>query len=246
MLPPVFYLPTESMLEGIVALPAEEGRHALSVLRLGRNDLILAVDGDGIAYRGEILDTKKPSKVTFRITSTVRNLGEPSVRLTLAAGLSTGFKFDQVIQQGTEVGISRFVPLKTEKSQIKSSDLTTKLRRFEKVAVAAMKQSRRSFLPAIAGIRTLPEFLRESADEPLKLLFHPTEGTGYSFEQIAKESVQRAAILVGPESGFSENEVELALKAGFKPVSLGERVLRTETAGPVCAALVLLALGEFK
>jgi 16S rRNA (uracil1498-N3)-methyltransferase len=242
---PIFYVPSNKISGDLIELPADESRHAITVLRLKRNDPVVVVDGNGMTYRGELIIEKQSKYASVRVTSTIRNSGEPMVRLTLAAGLSTGFKFDQVIQQGTEVGISRFVPLKTEKSYIKSSDLSNKLNRFEKVAVAAMKQSRRSYLPDVAGIRTLPEYLKESMDEPLKLLFHPEIEQSISLESLRNSSVQRASLLIGPESGFSTAEVNQALSAGFKPVSLGTRVLRTETAGPVCAALVLQALGEY-
>ncbi len=242
---PIFYVPSSKISGDTIELSAEESRHATTVLRLKKNDPVIVVDGNGMAYKGE-LDLNKGSKyASVRVTNVMRNAGEPMVRLTLAAGLSTGFKFDQVIQQGTEVGVSRFVPLKTEKSYIKSSDLSNKLNRFEKVAVAAMKQSRRSYLPDVAGIRTLPEYLKESMDEPLKLLFHPEVENNITLQSLQAVTVNRAALLIGPESGFSTSEVTQAVSAGFKPISLGNRVLRTETAGPVCAALVLQALGEY-
>lgn len=242
---PIFYVPSNKISSDTIELSADESRHVTTVLRLKRNDPVIVVDGNGMAYRGELVTDNNSKHASVRVTDTMRNSGEPMVRLTLAAGLSTGFKFDQVIQQGTEVGVSRFVPLKTEKSYIKSADLSNKLNRFEKVAIAAMKQSRRSYLPDVAEIRSLPEYLKESMDEPLKLLFHPDVEAGISLESIKNPAVQRAAILIGPESGFSVNEVASAINAGFKPISLGSRILRTETAGPICAALVLQALGEY-
>src|SRR5262245_201639 len=111
MQPPFFYVPLQAISDDTIILPTEEAKHAVTVLRLKRNDAVIVVDGNGMAYRGEISEAKTPKQVIVHITSTIRNMGEPHVRLTLAAGLSTGLKLDQVIQQGTEVGVSRFVPL---------------------------------------------------------------------------------------------------------------------------------------
>lgn len=248
MLLPLFYAPSENISQTTIVLPPDESKHAVAVLRLAGGDLVLVTDGLGIAWRGSIVESTA-RRVTVSVLSQHRNFGEPSVRLTLAAGLSTAAKFDTLVQKGTEVGVSRFVPVITDRSKAKIEDprkAQSKIARLERVALAAMKQCRRSYRPDIAAPESLTDFLAASDPEAVRLIFHPTaDGVGLSGIRIPEGS-RRLTVLIGPEAGFSDEEVALARGVGFQPVSLGERILRTETAGPVIAALVLARLGEFR
>jgi 16S rRNA (uracil1498-N3)-methyltransferase len=253
VLPPVFYLqPSDSgslwQQGDVVELSAEESRHAANVLRLRVGEIVILVDGLGTAYRAEAVDVSS-RLFTARIHSVVRDFGEPIVRLTLAAGLSTGAKFDSVVQRGTELGVKRFVPLVTEKSKVVLDDparARSRTNRLSKVALAAMKQCRRSYLPEIALPTLFSDFLREHDSGTLGVLFH-CSGEAVSVDSLDLGSqTRRVTLVVGPESGFSGDEIALAKSAGFIQVSLGPRVLRTETAGPVVAALIMQRLGELR
>ena len=217
-------------------------------MRLTRGELVLVVDGLGNAWRGSI-EAISARSVSVRTLSHHRNFGEPSVRLTLAAGLSTASRFDDLVQKGTEVGVSRFVPVVSDRSKVRMEDprkAGNKVARLERVALAAMKQCRRSYRPDISSPISLTDFLSETDPDSENLIFHPTAaGTGLSQLEWPAD-LRRVTILVGPESGFSDQEVALAEGAGFRAISLGDRVLRTETAGPVIAALVLAKLGEYR
>jgi 16S rRNA (uracil1498-N3)-methyltransferase len=251
MLPPLFHLPpSQSGLVrqsgDIVSLPGEETRHACNVLRLKSAEIVVLVDGLGTAYRAEVVDIS--SRVfTARIHSVVRDFGEPFVRVTLAAGLSTGSKFDSVVQRGTELGVKRFVPLVTEKSKVVLDDpvrARSRTQRLSKVALAAMKQCRRSYLPEIALPTLFADFLREHDKSTLGVLFHAGgEAAGLNCLDLGAHT-RRVTLVVGPESGFTDDEVAQAKEVGFIQVGLGSRILRTETAGPVAAALVMQRLGE--
>ena len=179
----------------------------------------------------------------------IRNFGEPAVVLTLAAGLSVGSKFDTVVQEGTELGVKRFVPIISERSKVKLDDprkASAKTRRLERVALAAIKQCRRSYRPDISLPVSFAEYMKQADSEDLKLIFQPGDRVP-SLEQIRVDAqTKRITALVGPESGFTPDEVDLAGKAGFILVSLGPRILRTETAGPVACALVMNMLGELR
>jgi 16S rRNA (uracil1498-N3)-methyltransferase len=215
-------------------------------MRLKKGALIVVVDGVGIGYRGSIAKNSV-SGVHVDIHATIRNFGEQTVRLTLAAGLSTGLKFDRVVQMGTELGVTRFVPLVCEKSTVKiesEKKALARVRRLEKIALAAMKQCRRSYRPEITMPRLLPDFLRETDNESLNLFFHPSENALPLGEITVAPGLKRATAIVGPESGFSPDEAKAAISAGYSPVSLGRRVLRTETAGPVTVALVSQLLDQ--
>ncbi len=246
MEPPIFYAPPDSLTQELIELPREESHHALHVLRLKPASIVMVVDGLGNACRGEIVTASRES-VKVRVHNRRRDFGEPVVRLTLAAGLSTSSKFDDTVARGTELGVKRFVPIITEKSKIKLEDPSrarAKVTRLEKVALAAMKQCRRSYRPEISVPQRLPEFLREVDSESLNLIFSPTKDS-VPFNRIElRDTIKRVSILVGPEAGFSDDEVAQAVQSGFTQVSLGSRILRTETAGPVTCALVMHRLGE--
>ncbi len=244
---PVFYAPPECRSHDIIDLPQEEGRHATQVLRLVTGSPVMIVDGLGLAVRAEICTSNRARTIQARVFNEIRNFGEPRVGLTLAAGLSTGYKFDTVIEKGTELGVKRFVPLLTQSSKMNLDDpkrIASRLRRWEKVALAAMKQSRRSYRPDISLPIGLRDFLNETDSEFVNLIFHPGNRST-PFDRLKQEDFsRRVTVLVGPESGFAQEEVGAASEAGYQVISLGGRILRTETAGPVVCALIMNLLGE--
>ncbi len=251
MLPPLFYISLESVsgeaeTGQVVSLPTAEAKHLVKVMRLTAGALVILIDGLGMAYRAEVAKVGTKS-VTARIHNAIRDFGEPTIRLTLAAGMSVGSKFDSVVQRGTELGVKRFIPLLTEKSKVALSDpkrARSRQNRLEKVALAAIKQCRRSCVPEIALPTTFEEFLVQHDSETPGLIFHAGEGA-QSLDSLAFEpTLRRITLVVGPESGFSGDEVSRAVGAGFLQVGLGKRVLRTETAGPAVVALIMQRLGE--
>ncbi|PWB76429.1 16S rRNA (uracil(1498)-N(3))-methyltransferase [candidate division GN15 bacterium] len=248
MEPPIFFAPSHSIHDDQIQLPANETHHACEVLRLRSGALVIVVDGLGTAYRGELkIESTKSAMVS--VHAHIRNFGEPDCRLTLAAGLSVGFKFDEVVDKGTQLGVSRFVPLITEKSKVKLEDarrIALKTARLEKVALAAMKQCRRSLRPEIATPTTFAQYLSQIDRDSFKLIFHPTEGARALADVFPSEIPKRVTLMVGPEAGFSAGEVNRASAKGFTSVSLGPRVLRTETAGAVVCALVMAHFGELR
>jgi 16S rRNA (uracil1498-N3)-methyltransferase len=247
--PPIFYASPECRHDEIIQLPDSEGHHAVNVMRLSLADPVIVVDGLGTAYRGEIADIAGRKKVEVSIDVEIRNFGEPAVELTLAAGLSAGFKLDSVIEKGTELGVKKFVPVITEKSKVRLDDpkrAAARTRRLEKVALAAIKQCRRSYRPDISLPIGFAEFLRQVDAESVKLIFHPGDASESLENVLLTNPVKRVTLLVGPESGFASEEVRSANQAGFMTVSLGPRALRTETAGPVACALIMNMLGELR
>lgn len=243
---PVFYAPPDRVEGDTIVLPPEEAHHAKQVLRLAVGDAVLVVDGEGLAYRGAISDLKVKRSALVQIHDRLRGLGEPMVKLTLAAGLSTAHKFDTIVQKGTELGVTRFVPLVTERSKVTLDPrrASTRVARLAKVALAAMKQCRRSVLPQIGQPISLEDFLSETDRSDSLLMFHPDQKAVPLSSMAEDELGPRITALVGPESGFSAGEVVDAVKAGFEVVRLGDRVLRSETAGPAVCALLMFYCGE--
>jgi 16S rRNA (uracil1498-N3)-methyltransferase len=247
--PPIFYAPPEARNDQFIQLPDNESHHAASVMRLSQGDLVIVIDGLGTAFRGEIAEIGYRKNTTVRVHSEIRNFGEPTIILTLAASLSVGTKLDSVIEKGTELGVKRFVPVISEKSKVKLDDpkrAASRTRRLERVALAAIKQCRRSYRPDIAAPVSFTEFITQSDRESLKLIFHPADGATALGQLSRPGHTKRVTVLIGPESGFSREEVDTARQAGYQPISLGTRILRTETAGPVACALVMNFLGELK
>ncbi|MGD8922875.1 MAG: 16S rRNA (uracil(1498)-N(3))-methyltransferase [Candidatus Zixiibacteriota bacterium] len=248
MEPPIFFAPPENVDGERITLPPDESHHLSAVLRLKQSAIVVVVDGLGMAYRCEVVANDR-SSATVHIHTQLRNFGEPAVRLTLAAGMSVGSKFDIVVEKGTELGVKRFVPIISEKSKIKFEDqrrAARRVARLEKVALAAMKQCRRSYRPDITTPTSVAGFLEETDHGSLNLVFHPSPKAVPLSDIEFDSQTKRASLLVGPESGFSNGEVDLAVQAGFRVVSLGPRILRAETAGPVVSALVMQALGELR
>lgn len=243
-----YYTIPDNIIENWLFLKGDEAHHARNVMRLKKGDTLTAVDGIGNAYNC-VIEKISSGEIRCEIISRVRNFGEPLHRVTLAAGLSTGFKFDEVIQRCTELGVSRFIPMLTEKSKMKLEDdkrIRTKLARWEKVTVASMKQTRRSYLPKIETIVNFGQAMDLVKEDHPKILFDPTYGKKPVNAALFTEDDRNISLFIGPESGFSPDEVMLAGEKGFIPATLGSRILRTENASPAAVAIVMNLIGELR
>ena len=249
MQPPIFYASPQAINDGLITLDSRESHHAVKVLRLKVGSLVLVVDGLGSAYRGEIIKLGAGKKVLVKAFTSLRNFGEPNVIITLAGGLSTGHKFDTLVEKGTELGVKRLVPLITEKSKVKIDDYKkakAKQARYEKIALSAMKQCRRAYRPEISLPVTFSTYLEEIDDDALNLIFHPDKSGESLYNLKTDKNIKRINIIVGPESGFSDKEIELSIKKGLLPITLGDRILRTENAGPVICGILMYLSGELR
>jgi 16S rRNA (uracil1498-N3)-methyltransferase len=245
---PVCYCPPDCFRGDKIVIPNEEARHIKRVLRLKSGERLITVDGEGHAYEGLLIEDEKWGGASMQIEQKFDNWGEPKVHLTLAFGLSAGSKTDEIVEKGTELGVSRFVPLVTSKSKVKldvNSQSQRKSDRLTRVAVAAMKQCRRSFLPEICEPRGIDSFLKEcnASSTVQKLLFHP-QAESRVLESSLVKGKSELIVITGAESGFSDEEVAAAQKAGCLIVSLGSRVLRAENAAPIACALIMQLAGE--
>lgn len=230
-----------------ITVSGAEAHHIASVLRLGPGDMVRLIDGRGTSHVCEISESRRRA-VTCRIIKTLKNSGEPSLHLTLAIGLSGSAKFDVIIEKATEVGVSRFIPLLTEKARVKVGDraaATRKMRRWRRVCEAAVKQSARSVIPDIAEPIAFDQFI-EGIDPTEAILFHPGERVDDIAGMTGLRERKRLTLIVGPESGFDRAETDAARSRGIALVSLGPRTLRTETAGIVLPALCIYYAGPVK
>lgn len=221
-------------------LPPEEARHAVRVLRKRAGEEIVVVDGVGGWYRVR-LDRVGEEKAAGTVLETRRDVGEPLYHLTMGLGLiKNRNRFETFVEKAVELGVSAIVPLRTARTEKQG----LKMRRTKKILTAAMKQCGRSRLPTLAEPTPLPDVFG-AGDYDAAFIAHEQVGSdGMPLsEALARTSSEaRLLVLVGPEGGFTDEEVTTAEEAGCVPVTLGPRRLRTETAGIAAATAVQLAL----
>jgi len=226
--------------DDMLKIRGAEAHHIVQVLRLQKGDIIRATDGQGMSHVCEIKTTASKS-VNCAIVKTVRNGGEPGLDVALAIGISTATKFDLVVEKGTEAGVSRFIPLSTEKGKVEireEGSLTRRMSRWRRVCEAAVKQSGRSVIPSISPPIMFSDFIPACIPEET-ILFDPEHGDADFERIIGPYASKRLTMIIGPESGFSSEEINLARKHKIPIIGLGDRILRTETAGVVLPAMAI-------
>lgn len=242
---PKFFLPSTSGTVGeTVCFTPEDAWHIARVLRLTPGTEILAGDGRGYAYR-VLLRTVTPQLVTGEILAKEEEGSEPALKIHLYQSLLKGEKMDWVLQKGTEVGIFSFQPFLSSRS-VARPELTQagkKQERWSRIALEAAKQSGRGIIPAVHPLATM-ETLPWPAGVPVLVAWEGVEEKNLRQVLAAIPKPAELILVVGPEGGFSREEVAFFTDHGAIPVSLGPRILRAETAGPVTAALILYHYGE--
>lgn len=219
-----------------IDLEPEPSRHLARALRLREGDSLILFNGQGGEYAATILSIDKKS-VRVSIDAHQETQTESHLSINLGVALSRGERFDWVIQKATELGVHAIYPLFTEHTGVKLSEERTqkKQRHWQQIAISACEQCGRNQIPAIALPQPVNGWLKSTSSD-LKLVMHTAVETALPNPK-TPDSID---LLVGPEGGFSENEVAAAVAHGFHALQLGPRVLRTETA-PVAALAVLQA-----
>lgn len=236
----------------VVSLSAEDSAHAARVLRLTPGNVIIICDGRGYEYEAR-LEQVSSRAVTARVTSARPSTAEPNTHLTLIQGVAKGAKMDLIVQKAVEVGVSRIIPVTTERTvvRLEPAKAAARVERWQRIAYEAAKQSGRAAIPVVETVRSWADLW---SDDEWDLVLVPWEeettlavGTAVREALARRDAVTsslRIAIAIGPEGGFTVDEVALAGRQGARAVTLGPRILRTETAGLVAATLVLAAAGD--
>ena len=236
-----FYTKPENISENIVEIKGEELKHLSRVLRKKVRDVVNVVDGEGNLYTIVLTEIRK-AVARGEIQKKVRFIGESNFRLTLAQAVPKGNRFDLIVEKGTELGVTTFIPLICEHSVVEATP--ARMNRWKKVAIAAMKQSGRSILPDIKPAQSVKEVIQKTGILSIGLIAHPQGKCKYLSSLIMelikrKQPIKSMTVLVGPESGFSLEEVNFALENRYKSFTLGPRRLRSETAGIASAAILM-------
>ena len=212
-------------------------QHLARTLRMRAGDQVLLFNGDGREYRASLLDVDRRS-VQVRIEGSEAPDRESPLQIHVGQTLSRGERMDYAVQKATELGMVRMTPLFSERCEVKlnSERQDKRLRHWQQVAISACEQSLRCAVPQIDAPEPLEHWVR-TVEADLKLVLH--HHSARALGELTRPST--IALLIGPEGGLSDAEVSLAQTAGFQPLALGPRVMRTETA-PVVAQAILQSL----
>jgi 16S rRNA (uracil1498-N3)-methyltransferase len=232
----------------LVELDADETRHLRDVLRLRAGNEAFVFNGEGQEYRCRIARVDKRSASLEVLEETAPSSPESPLHLTLAVALLKGEKFDLVIQKATELGVARLIPIITSRADVKiksADDAGRKLNRWERIALEATKQCGRARLMRIEMPGALSDLIAATSGG-IRLMF--AERDGEALAESSHDSVDRteATAVVGPEGGWTDDDINQARLAGFEIVTLGGRVMRAETAAIVVAALLQHRLGDVR
>jgi 16S rRNA (uracil1498-N3)-methyltransferase len=225
-----------------VTLSGSAANHVNRVLRLRVGETLTLFNGSGGEFAARI-EAFTGSTVTVAVGEARAVERESPLVLTLAQGVSRGERMDLVMQKATELGVTRLVPVLTERSVVRldASQAERKLAHWRAIAIGACEQSGRNRPPEVSPPQPLGEFLRAGGASDTKLLLAPA--AQLRLPQIARP-VTAVTVLIGPEGGLTHEEQERALAAGFVGVRLGPRVLRTETAALTALALLQQEFGD--
>ncbi len=225
----------------IVTLDSDDSKHIKTVLRANVGEKIIVCDCNGFDYDCEI--DELGSNVTAKIIEKRVCESEPKVNITLFQGLPKGDKMESIIQKCVEIGVCSFVPVACERSIVKiDKKEDKKIQRWQKISLSAAKQSGRGIIPEVKNSMTFKEAVLAARGMDLAVIPYENEKEVGLREAIKGFEGKNIAVFIGPEGGFADNEVQFALENGVKSVTLGRRILRTETAGPVSAAILLYEL----
>ncbi len=243
------FVEPQKLTEEVVVLADEDHRYLTRVLRLGVDDTVTLFDGKSVEATARITRVG-PRALELKIEErhAVSAIDRPHV--TVIQALAKGDKLDLVVQKATELGAARIIPVTTTRAiaRLDANTLRTMSRRsrWQKIAREAARQSGRLDVPEVEGVTALTTAMQASPKDALKLLLWEgaRQTTLRSVLPPLDEAPQQIVIAVGPEGGFTVEEVEAARHAGFVPVGLGPRILRTETAALVVLAILGYALGD--
>jgi 16S rRNA (uracil1498-N3)-methyltransferase len=263
---PRFLLPPDQLVASArVALPAEAAHHAVRVLRLGTGALLEVFDGAGRRAAAIVLSADRDRctvEIDVAILSSVATSG---LQITLLQGIAAADRMDWIIEKSIELGVARVVPMMTQRSTVKLDPERAKKRHlhWQRIAVAACMQCGQDQLPKIdAPLPARIAFSDRVSDPGQRLILDPLAKSSLvqtiqsiiAIDQAKDQANDQSSdparsggwvLAIGPESGFDPDEIEAAKRAGFKPVRIGPRILRTETAGPAAIAALQTLCGDF-
>lgn len=242
---PRFFVPKEALGGSFLVLTGENAAHA-KVLRLKNGDAVTVCDAEGTDYRCTVSDVSD-GQISLVVQAVQPAESEAAVHCGIYMAFPKADKLEHVIQKATELGAAEIVCFPSSRCVSRPDDraLAKKLERWRKIAASAAEQSRRGRIPQVLALPSYAAALERAAQAELAVCFYENETSRTFRAAIDAKPFRTAALLTGPEGGFSEAEVAQAAAAGLRVCTLGRRILRCETA-PLCALSALMyAAGEF-
>lgn len=240
-----FFVKNEDIKDGIARINGDDAHHIINVLRFKIGTKLIISNGKN-QYVVSVIDIEN-SSVILKIIEEYNQVVESPINITLYQGLPKSDKMDLIIQKCTEIGIKKIVPVETEFStiKIKEKNIYNKISRWKKISLEASKQSGRSIVPDVLMPVGFKDALESLNEFDLCLIPYEKE-TNMRLKDVLKKNfdAKNICVFIGPEGGFSENEIMAAIEYGAIPVTLGPRILRTETAGIVTSSIILYELGD--
>lgn len=230
-----------------IVITGADVNHIRNVLRMRTDEEVLIADGQGAEYRCKLTDLGE-NEVRAQILWKLDGNAELASAVTLFQGLPKSDKMDLIVQKCVELGVDRIVPVSTKRAVVKldAKKEETRLKRWNTISESAAKQSGRGVIPEVSGVMSFEKALEEA--KKLEVLLIPYERAEHMAEtrRVMGEirPGQSVGVFIGPEGGFEESEVEEAVAAGARAITLGRRILRTETAGLAVMAMLGYLLEE--
>ena len=245
---PVFFVPPQCITPPTLSITGDLLSHLRDSLRVTIGEPLWFGDGQGTKYRAEITDVSKQT-VTGRILETVQEPLRHTPRLILGQSLLKGEKMDWVSQKATELGVGEIIPIESRHSvvQLKADRVDHQLARWQRIAVEAAQQSEQWRVPTIAPPQSLAALLTSRASDTITLMLaERREGKSLQAVELPQDVTGSVLVLIGPEGGWSQEEVQIAEQAKVLPVTLGRHILRAETAAIAAISILQSRFGELR
>ncbi|MBP5159171.1 MAG: 16S rRNA (uracil(1498)-N(3))-methyltransferase [Lachnospiraceae bacterium] len=243
-----FYTDRGQISEKEITLTGSDVNHIKNVLRMREGEKLIICDGEGTDYHCAV-KTLSESEVVCEILKSAGTESELETKIVLFQGLPKKDKMELIIQKAVELGVTEIVPVMTKRVIVKPGDEKkerSRIERYNEIARSAAKQSGRGIVPKVTQLMDLKKALEYASDCDLKLIpYENAEGMARARELVASaKGREKIAVFIGPEGGFEPSEVELAESFGCEAMTLGRRILRTETAGLALLAVLMFGLDE--
>lgn len=245
-----FFVNSNQINNNKIEILNDDVNHIKNVLRLENGEKIKICDSDNLKNYICGIESITNKNVICNILEEVTGKAEGNVELHIFQGLPKADKMELIIQKGTELGVSEFIPVSFKRSIVKFSgkDEIKKIERWQKIAEVAAKQSGRDLIPKVKNVISIKDICNEVKNYDLVLLAYELEEKNYIKNELFKIKKENAnykiAIIIGPEGGIEENEARILESAGAKIISLGKRILRTETVALQVSSIIMYELED--
>ena len=242
----VFFVPPQCVTSSTISITGDLLIHIKDSLRIAIGETLWFGDGHGTRYHAKITDVSKRA-VTGHILKTVQEPPRRTPRLILGQSLLKGEKMDWVIQKATELGVDELIPIESRHSvvQLKADRVDHQLTRWQRIALEAAQQSEQWRVPTITLPRSLAALLTGRATGTITLMLaERREGKSLQTAELPQDMTNSVLVLIGPEGGWNKEEVQIAEQAGIQPITLGQHILRAETAAIAAISILQSRLGK--